>query len=592
MSSCDELEGPAKVKCTANYYELFGVKRPRKRTKEAVAALKQELKQQRKRVLLTLHPDKNRDPRAPMAFDKAQDAYEVLAQVGVLPPPATGPFELVNVLCNKSSAGASSAKYPITCFVFSLAGFQGSKPAATGEPRRVVGVARPHPTAGAVADSPNVAPPLAPQRQMGSNTRQTQRARGDARAESSNAVGPAEDHRQCSRTVASGVLSHMPYAAYNTTSAATTPWPQAPTSPATSQPTAAILGWGKSPRPTTAAAAAAAATTTIWRFSKQGRTCCYTTAEAAPRANTSSTRRAAGLATTTATGRARSSTADGCVGTVPARAAEKQAVGMGAITIARGISGRNQWCGALVYKRCQPKLILLWWWGLLAWAAIYGGGVHGGGSFLLPGAEAVGFTIQFGGNHRRGGSPGDDSDDEQRPPSPVHELYSEERGRGLGQQQRRPLELTNGEVATNRDGSGLLQPPQPSFGVPGMPGDSSGSGASSGGVSSSSSSSSTFGVALGPADPTSAWFYAWQTTCAWAAETFVRPVRKVSARTTGKRGFFSRKVSSVERMRETFDQFERRLHYCLLLFFLFFFLTSTWVVFSLPCAFLTPSYLA
>ena len=81
LNSCDELEGPGKVKCTANYYELFGVKRPKQRTKEAVAALKQELKQQRKRVLFALHPDKNRDPRAPMAFDKAQDAYEVLAQV-------------------------------------------------------------------------------------------------------------------------------------------------------------------------------------------------------------------------------------------------------------------------------------------------------------------------------------------------------------------------------------------------------------------------------------------------------------------------------------------------------------------------------
>jgi hypothetical protein len=82
VCSCDELAGPAKASCTADFYELFGVKRPKDRTPAALAALKQQLKQQRKRVLFALHPDKNRDPRASSAFDKAQDAYEVLTLVG------------------------------------------------------------------------------------------------------------------------------------------------------------------------------------------------------------------------------------------------------------------------------------------------------------------------------------------------------------------------------------------------------------------------------------------------------------------------------------------------------------------------------
>ena len=417
-----------------------------------------------------------------------------------------------------------------------LAGFQGSQPAAAREPRRVLGVARPHPPAGALAVSPNLAPPLAPQRQMGSPIRRMRCGHSDARAEGSPALGPTEDSRQCGRSLAGGLVSHLPDAAANTaaTSTAAAARSRAPLT-SSARPTAVLLGWTKPSRPT-----AAAATSTLWQFSSQSRECGNAAATAPGETTPFDKRRAAGTASAAANDAVNGprSTADGCVGAVPARAAEKQEVGLGAIARAPSIASRNaKRRGTKAPKHWQLFLQLRcwWWWGLLAWIALGETGRSRGRFFVLvPGAEAVGFTIQFGGNHRRGGAPGgDESDDEQQQrPSPVRELYSEIGDRGGPQ---RPLELTNGEAGANNDGSSIQSPPQPSFGVPGAIGDSSSSG-------SAAVSSSSGGVALGPADPTSAWFYAWQTTCAWAAETFVRPVRKASAQTTGKRGFFSRKV--------------------------------------------------
>jgi hypothetical protein len=192
---------------------------------------------------------------------------------------------------------------------------------------------------------------------------------------------------------------------------------------------------------------------------------------------------------------------------------------MGLGAVAGGAPGRVR-VGVTVPEGWRLRRRLLWWPLALVWAAAGRGG-------FLPAAAAAGITIQFGGSHR-GGPPGDDSDDERWPP---RELSHAAEG-------QRPLELTEGSLpgysgsgAESGPGSGPsgLPPPQPSFAPPGA---AYGDGADG-----------SCGVAVGPADPSGAWAYAWQTTCAWAAETFVRPVRKTAARATGARGYFSRKAS-------------------------------------------------
>lgn len=71
--SCDKYAASDKALCRRDFYALFQMKR---------SASAKELKAARKKLLLLLHPDKNRDPRAGQAFDMAQDAFEDILKQG------------------------------------------------------------------------------------------------------------------------------------------------------------------------------------------------------------------------------------------------------------------------------------------------------------------------------------------------------------------------------------------------------------------------------------------------------------------------------------------------------------------------------
>ena len=78
---CQEVED--KADCHRDHYALFKVPR-------AVTAA--ELKAARKKLLLKLHPDKNRDPRAAEAFRRAQVGFAEVGSFDRVPSFSPGPF--------------------------------------------------------------------------------------------------------------------------------------------------------------------------------------------------------------------------------------------------------------------------------------------------------------------------------------------------------------------------------------------------------------------------------------------------------------------------------------------------------------------